>query len=82
MASKLIHYIMSQRFQDFVGRGIEQAVAMTRASGLTPAGDPNIQPSAGPTTTVIVEADPCAKPVRKICETPRQGNSSDEPNAV
>lgn len=46
MASKLIHYIMSQRFQDVVGRGIKQAVAMTCASGLTPAGDPNINPSA------------------------------------
>ncbi|WP_349608312.1 hypothetical protein [Cupriavidus sp. DF5525] len=66
MASKLIHYIMSQRFQDVVGRGIEQAVAVTRASGLTPAGDPNIKPSAGPTTTVIVEGVPSAKPVRKI----------------
>jgi hypothetical protein len=82
MASKLIHYIMSQRFQDVVGRGIEQAVAMTRASGLTPAGDPNIKPSAGPTSTVIVEAVRSSKPVRKICATPRQGHSSDDPNAV
>ncbi len=82
MASKLIHYIMSQRFQDVVGRGIEQAVAMTRASDLTPAGDPNIKPSAGPTTIVIVEADPSAKTVRTICATPRQGNPSDDPNAV
>lgn len=64
MTSKLIHYLMSQRCQDVVGRGIEQAVARTRAAGLTPAGDSTIQPSARPTTTVIVEAVPPAKPVR------------------
>ncbi|MGX6566039.1 hypothetical protein [Cupriavidus necator] len=80
MASKLIHYIMSKRFQDVVGRGIEQAVARTRAAGLTPAGDPTIQPSARPTTTVIVEAVPPAKPERKIAATPRRGHSSDDPN--
>ncbi|WP_434033081.1 hypothetical protein [Cupriavidus sp. a3] len=80
MASKLTYYIMSQRFQDVVGRAIEQAVARTRAAGLTPAGDPIIQPSARPTTTVIVEAVPPAKPERKIAATPRRGNSSDDPN--
>ncbi|MGX6571276.1 hypothetical protein [Cupriavidus necator] len=80
MASKLTHYIMSQRFQDVVGRGIEQAVAMTRAAGLTPAGDPNIQPSARPSTTVIVEACPPAKHVRQIGATSRRA-PSDDPNA-
>lgn len=80
MASKLTYYIMSQRFQDVVGRAIEQAVARTRAAGLTPAGDPTIQPSARPTTTVIVEAVPLAKPERKIAATPRRGHSSDDPN--
>ncbi|WP_349608187.1 hypothetical protein [Cupriavidus sp. DF5525] len=79
MASKLTYYIMSQRFQDVVGRAIEQAVARTRAAGLTPAGDPTIQPSARPTTTVIVTV-PLAKPERRIAATPRRGHSSDDPN--
>ncbi len=79
MASKLTDYIMSQRFQDVVGRAIAQAVARTRAAGLTPAGDPTIQPSSRP-TTVIVEAVPLAKPERKIAATPRRGHSSDDLN--
>jgi len=80
MASKLTHYIMSQRFQNVAGRGIERAVAMTRTAGLTPAGDPNIPPSARPTTIVIVEAVPSAKPARQIGATPRRA-LSDDPNA-
>ncbi len=80
MASKLTRYLMSQRFQDVVRRGVEQAVALTRVAGLTPAGDPNIKPSARPTTTVIVEAVPPAKPVR-IGAAPRSGPSSDDPHA-
>jgi len=59
---------------------LEQGVAVTRAAGLTPAGDPSIQPSARPTTTAIVEAFPSAKPVRQIGATPRRG-PSDYPNA-
>ncbi len=80
MTSKLIHYLMSQRCQDVVARGIERAVARTRAAGLTPAGDSTIQPSARPTTTVIVEAVPPAKPVREIGATPRRA-PSDDPKA-
>ncbi|WP_454739717.1 hypothetical protein [Cupriavidus necator] len=77
MTSKLTHYITSQRFQDVVGRGVERAVAMTRAAGLTPAGDPNIQPSERPTTIVIVEALPSAKPARQISATSRRAPSDD-----
>ncbi|MBF6989121.1 hypothetical protein [Cupriavidus sp. IK-TO18] len=80
MASKLTHYIMSQRFQDVVGRGVEQAVAMTRAAGLTPAGDPSIPPSARPTTTIIVEAVPSAKPARQSGAISRRA-PSDYPEA-
>lgn len=80
MASKLTRYLMSQRFQDVVGRGVEQAVARTRAAGLTPAGDPNIQPSARPTTIVIVEAVPSAKPARQSGAISRRA-PSDDPNA-
>ncbi|CAG9183909.1 hypothetical protein [Cupriavidus pinatubonensis] len=80
MASKLTRYLMSQRCQDVIGHGVEQAVARTRAAGLTPAGDPTILPSARPSTTVIVEAFPPAKPVRKIGATLRR-EPSDDPNA-
>ncbi|CAJ93565.1 hypothetical protein CMPELA_12550 [Cupriavidus necator] len=39
MATKLTQYIMSERFQEDVGRGIEKAIAQAKAAGLPPAGD-------------------------------------------
>ncbi len=61
MATKLTQYIMSERFQEAAGRGVEKAVAKARAAGLTPAGDPHIKPSEHPQTMTVI---PAPKPFR------------------
>ncbi|SOY62200.1 conserved hypothetical protein [Cupriavidus phytorum] len=62
MATKLTQYILSQQFQEAAARGIEKAVAKTRAAGLLPAGDSHIKPTTKPpTVTTIPEPMPSRK---------------------
>lgn len=58
MATKLTQYIMSERFQEAVGRGVEKAVAELRAAGIEPVGSQVPPAKEGSRPRVIVHEAP------------------------
>jgi len=54
--SKLTQYLMSERFQKNMRRGIAKAIAETRAAGLEPAGDRRIKGPSGPSIVTVIAA--------------------------
>ncbi|NUA26305.1 hypothetical protein [Cupriavidus basilensis] len=54
--SKLTQYLMSERFQENMRRGIAKAIAETRAAGLEPAGDRRIKGPSGPPIVTFIAA--------------------------
>lgn len=61
MATKLTQYIMSERFQEVLGRGIEKAIAQARTAELPPAGVDVLGTSKRRTTVVYFPPKPSRK---------------------
>lgn len=61
MATKLTQYIMSERCQEVIGRGIEKAIAQARTVGLPPAGADVLGTSKRRTTVVFLPSKPSRK---------------------
>jgi len=63
--SRLAKYILSEQFHENARRGVAEAVAKTRAAGLTPAGDTRVKRAPRPATVVTIEAPTPTSPRRK-----------------